>query len=91
MGKIASHECKKIYVTDDNPRKENPDKIRKDITKNIKNENCFNIGNRTKAIKNAIQRAEPNEVILIAGKGHETNKFTKIKLYQFQTNKLLKK
>ena len=55
MGKIASHECKKIYVTDDNPRNEKPDKIRKEIIKNIKNKNCFNIGNRTKAIKNAIQ------------------------------------
>ncbi len=91
MGKIASHECKKIYVTDDNPRKENPDKIRKDITKNIKNENCFNIGDRTKAIKNAIQRAEPNEVILIAGKGHETKQIYKNKIISISDKQIVKK
>ena len=51
MAKIASSNCEKIYVTDDNPRKEKPEKIRNEIIKNIKNENCFNIGNREKAIK----------------------------------------
>ena len=51
MGKIASLFCKKIYVTDDNPRNENPNKIRNEIIKNIRNNNCFNIGNRFKAIK----------------------------------------
>ena len=34
MGKIANLYCKKIYVTDDNPRKENPNKIRREIIKN---------------------------------------------------------
>ena len=71
MAKIASSNCKKIYVTDDNPRNEKPEKIRKEIIKNIKNKNCFNIGNRSKAIKKAISNAEPNEIILVAGKGHE--------------------
>ena len=46
MAKIVSSNCKKIYVTDDNPRHENPEKIRKEIFKNIKNKNSFNIGNR---------------------------------------------
>ena len=36
MAKIGSNLCKKIYVTDDNPRNENPGKIRKEIIKNIK-------------------------------------------------------
>jgi murE/murF fusion protein len=71
MAKIAKIYCKKIYVTDDNPRKENPTKIRKEITNNLKGCVHFNIGNRSQAIRKAIFNAEPNEIILIAGKGHE--------------------
>ena len=43
MGKIANENCKNIYVTDDNPRDEKPEKIRDEIIKGIKNKNCFNI------------------------------------------------
>ena len=57
MAKIASSKCNKIYVTDDNPRNENPEKIRREIIKKIKNNNCFNIGSRSKAIKTAIVNA----------------------------------
>ena len=71
MAKIAKSLCKKIYVTDDNPRKENPKKIRKEIISHLKGSNYFNIGNRSKAIKKALLNAEPNEIILVAGKGHE--------------------
>tara|TARA_B100001093_G_scaffold473766_1_gene497937 strand:- start:1267 stop:4050 length:2784 start_codon:yes stop_codon:yes gene_type:complete len=71
MAKIAKLNCKKIYVTDDNPRKENPLKIRKEIIYNLRGSNYFNIGNRSKAIKEAVFNADDNEVILVAGKGHE--------------------
>jgi MurE/MurF fusion protein len=71
MAKIAKKFCHKIYVTDDNPRKENPEKIRKEIIKHLKGCNYFNIGNRRKAVSEAILSAKPNETILIAGKGHE--------------------
>ena len=91
MGKIASLNCKKIYVTDDNPRNENPNKIRKDIIKSIKNRNCFNIGNRSNAIKTSIQRAEPNEIILVAGKGHETEQIYKSKIFSVSDKQLIKK
>ena len=37
MAKIANNTCHKIYVTDDNPRNERPEKIRNELTKNIKN------------------------------------------------------
>ena len=83
--------CKKIYVTDDNPRNENPDKIRKEILKNIKNENCFNIGNRKMQLKTAIKNAEPNEVILIAGKGHETKQIYKNKIISISDKQIVKK
>jgi MurE/MurF fusion protein len=81
MAKIAKLYCKKIYVTDDNPRKENPSKIRKEIINNLKGSKYFNIGNRSKAIRQAILNAEPNEIILIAGKGHEN--------YQDYGNKII--
>ena len=88
---MQAKNCKKIYVTDDNPRNENPKKIRKEIIKNIKNPHCLNIGNRSKAIKIAIQKAEPNEIILIAGKGHETEQIYKNKTFSISDKKIIKK
>ena len=72
MAKIARRLTDKIYVTDDNPRRESPKKIREMIIKKLKKANYLEIGNRSKAIKTAIQKSEPGEIILIAGKGHET-------------------
>ena len=91
MAKIASENCKKIYVTDDNPRNENPSKIREELIKNIKNKNCFNIGDRSAAIKSAILSAEPHEVILVAGKGHELNQIYKNKVIKKSDKKIIKK
>ena len=71
MAKIVKLNCRKIYVTDDNPRRENPAEIRKEIINNIKGSVYFNIGNREKAISKAVSNAAPNETILVAGKGHE--------------------
>ena len=89
--KLRARFCKKIYVTDDNPRSEKPGKIRKEIIKNIKKRNCFNIGNRFKAIKTAILNAEPNEVLLIAGKGHETSQIYKNKTINFSDKQIIKR
>ena len=91
MAKIANDNCKKIYITDDNPRNENPKKIRNQLLKYIVKNKAFNIGNRSLAIKKAIQNANPNEIILIAGKGHEEKQIYKNKLLIFQIKKLLKK
>ena len=91
MAKIADTFCKKIYVTDDNPRNEKPDKIRKEIIKNIKHNNFFNIGNRAKAIKTSISNAEPGEVILVAGKGHEIKQIYRNKTLLISDKKIIKK
>ena len=72
MGKVAKKYCDKIYITDDNPRNESAKKIRKDIMKGLKNSTAKEIGNRKKAILYALKNSDPHEVILIAGKGHET-------------------
>ena len=90
MAKIASQNCKKIYVTDDNPRNEKPESIRKEIIKNIKNKNCFNIGNRAKAIKTAILDADPNEIILVAGKGHENEQIYKNKILKISDKQIIR-
>ena len=71
IGKIINNLCDKIYITDDNPRSESPKKIRKSIIKKINRRKVFNIGNRSEAINAAIKNSKPNEIILIAGKGHE--------------------
>ena len=91
MGKIADSYCKKIYVTDDNPRNENPDKIRKEIIKGIKHNIFFNIGNRSKAIKTSILNAIPNEIILIAGKGHEDKQIYKNRIIKISDKQIIKK
>ena len=91
MAKIAKSFCEKIYVTDDNPRKENPQKIRKEIISNLKGSICFNIGNRSKAIEKAILNAEHNEVILVAGKGHESYQDYGNKIINISDTKIIKK
>ena len=96
MGKIASDYFDKIYLTDDNPRFENPKKIRRDIKKGIKNKNFFEISNRAKAISVAIKNLNSGEILLIAGKGHEkTQDLGKRKIHfsdkQFILNSIKKK
>ena len=90
MAKIASVNCKKIYVTDDNPRNEKPEIIRKEIIKKIDNKNCYNIGNRKEAIRTSILNAEPNEIILIAGKGHENKQIYRNKIIKISDKKIVK-
>ena len=90
MAKIANNYSKKVYVTDDNPRNEDPKKIRNEITKNINPNKCFNIGNRAEAIKKAIKNSEPNEVVLIAGKGHEEKQIYKKKILYTSDKQIVK-
>ncbi len=91
MAKVANKYCQKIYVTDDNPRNEKPENIRKEIIKYIKNRTYFNIGNRSKAIRTAILNASPHEVIVVAGKGHENKQIYKNKVLNISDKKNYKK
>ena len=90
MAKIANNNCKKIYITDDNPRNENPKKIRDKLLKYIFKDKTFDIGNRSLAIKKAIQNADTNEVILVAGKGHEEQQIYKNKILKISDKKIIK-
>ena len=71
MGKIAEKYSDRIYLTDDNPRNENPSRIRTDIKKGIKKTQISELPNRKKAIHEAIMKLETGDFLLVAGKGHE--------------------
>ncbi|MBO7277098.1 MAG: UDP-N-acetylmuramoyl-L-alanyl-D-glutamate--2,6-diaminopimelate ligase [Bacteroidales bacterium] len=74
MAKIAQEGSDVVILTSDNPRFENPDDIIEDMKKGIiDNESLFCITDRRQAIKLASQLAkDKNDIILVAGKGHET-------------------
>lgn len=75
MGKIASELSTKVVFTSDNPRTEDPDKIIEEVEAGVEPQNVkkvIAVTNRKQAIKTACVMAEPNDIILIAGKGHET-------------------
>ena len=71
MGKVASDFAERIILTNDNPRFENPQKIRRDIKKGIKKKRITEIANRAIAIKQAIHNLNSGDILLVAGKGHE--------------------
>ena len=71
MGKVANYYCNKIYLTDDNPRRESPKKIRSEIKKTISKQKINEIPSRLNAIKEAIENLKTGEVLVVAGKGHE--------------------
>ena len=89
MGKIAGKYCRKIFVTDDNPRNEDPKEIRNQIMKGCK-KLAIDIGNRKKAIKTAIKELVSNEILLVAGKGHEETQDFGNKIINFSDKKLIK-
>lgn len=73
MAKVALRYGKKVYITSDNPRSENPDDIIKDITKGLKpNANIIIEPDRKKAIFNALKDLQKDETLMILGKGDET-------------------
>ena len=72
MGSIASQYADYVILTSDNPRTENPEAILDEIEAGLEvGPNVLRIENRQQAILRALELAEPNDMILIAGKGHE--------------------
>ena len=74
MGKIATRKSTLAIITSDNPRTENPAEIIKEIEAGVEPQNYSkytSIPDRKEAIKMAIKFAEPKDIILVAGKGHE--------------------
>lgn len=94
MGKVATELSDFVIITNDNPRSEDPNKIIEDIEKGIERNNYIKIENRSEAIKFAITNSTKNDIILIAGKGHEEYQIIKDKVYHFsdleEVQKILK-
>lgn len=86
MGKIASEEADEVIVTDDNPRSEEPGSIRAEILSGATG--AKEIGDRGEAIRTAIQGIGPGDVILIAGKGHETGQIVGDKVLPFSDHEV---
>ena len=72
MGAVVDQHADYAIITSDNPRKEDPAAIIADITPAMKRGNHEVIVDRRNAIFKAIDLAGPRDIILIAGKGHET-------------------
>lgn len=70
MGRVAAEGADRVIVTDDNPRSENPAQIRAAILADAPD--AIEIGDRAEAIRKAITDLKAGDVLLIAGKGHET-------------------
>lgn len=72
MAKIACEYSTDAVFTSDNPRSEDPAEIIKDMEEGVKGEVYTSILDRKEAIQHAVKNAKSGDVILIAGKGHET-------------------
>jgi UDP-N-acetylmuramoyl-L-alanyl-D-glutamate--2,6-diaminopimelate ligase len=75
MGSIAAQLSTKVIFTSDNPRNEDPETIIEQIEAGVPAEHykkTLSIGDRKQAIKTACQMADDGDIILVAGKGHET-------------------
>ena len=75
MAGIATELSDKVILTSDNPRNEDPEVILSEMEQGVAPQNykkSLSISDRKQAIKTACQLAQPNDIILIAGKGHET-------------------
>ncbi len=75
MGEVAAGASDVLIVTDDNPRSEDPADIRRAMmlgAKRVRGKRVMEIGDRREAIAMALRLAHPGDIVLIAGKGHET-------------------
>jgi murE/murF fusion protein len=91
MANICEKNAEKIYVTDDNPRNENPKLIRSMIISGFSKKLSFSeIPSRSKAIETALMKSKPNSIILIAGKGHEIIQIYKKKIINISDTEIVK-
>lgn len=87
MAHIAVSLSDMSVFTADNPRDENPSSIIDDMTMGLTNTNFTVIEDRREAIAYAVEKAEPGDLILIAGKGHETYQIIKDQVFSFDDRK----
>ncbi len=86
MGEVAARLADEVVVTDDNPRSENPASIRHSIlegTRTVGGASVREIGDRAAAIAAAVAQLEDGDVLLVAGKGHETGQIVGDRILPF--------
>jgi UDP-N-acetylmuramoyl-L-alanyl-D-glutamate--2,6-diaminopimelate ligase len=85
MGKVAGTLSEIVIATSDNPRSEDPDAILQEIIVGLKQTDSryFALSDRREAIFRAIQEAQPGDIVIIAGKGHETYQVFKDRTIHF--------
>lgn len=86
MGRIATERCEAVIITDDNPRSEVPAAIRAEVLAGVSAEaraRVKEIGDRAQAIHAAIGGIGPGDVVVVAGKGHESGQIVGDKVLPF--------
>ena len=90
MGKIASDLADLVIITDDNPRSEKPEEIRAEILKSCNPKKTLEINDRKAAIKKAISLLKTNDILILAGKGHEKYQIIGNEKTEFDEEKIVK-
>lgn len=91
MGKIAASLAKKVYITSDNPRHEDPELIVNDILSGIKDRSNTVVElNRKKAIEMALDEQEESEVVVILGKGDESHQIIYDERFPFDDREVVR-
>lgn len=91
MGRVASELSDFVIITSDNPRSENPADIITDIKRGIRKKNYLSIIDRREAIEKAIDIAQNQDIIVVAGKGHEEHQIIKDKKLVFNDRNIIEK
>lgn len=90
MGEISTTHSDYTVITSDNPRTESPAKIIDEIVSGVKGDNYTVIENRKEAIGYALKIARENDIVLLAGKGHETYQILKEGKIHFDEREIVK-
>ncbi|MBN1913932.1 MAG: UDP-N-acetylmuramoyl-L-alanyl-D-glutamate--2,6-diaminopimelate ligase [Candidatus Omnitrophica bacterium] len=90
MGRVVSDLADFAVITSDNPRSEEPGKIIEEIKTGINKDNYCVIADRREAIEKALSLAGPEDIVLVAGKGHETYQVLKDGVIDFDDREVIK-
>jgi UDP-N-acetylmuramoyl-L-alanyl-D-glutamate--2,6-diaminopimelate ligase len=88
MGAAAAKHADQVFVTDDNPRSEDPALIRRAILQEAPG--ATEIGDRVEAIRQAVQALQAGDVLLVAGKGHETGQILRDRIVPYTDHDAVK-
>ncbi|TLU88025.1 MAG: UDP-N-acetylmuramoyl-L-alanyl-D-glutamate--2,6-diaminopimelate ligase [Chlorobium sp.] len=90
MGRIASEIADEVIITSDNPRDEDPERILDEIEAGMAGRSYRRISDRAEAIKTAVSMLRRGDVLLVAGKGHETYQEIAGRKYYFSDQEILR-